>query len=106
MDSDLMIEYETYLKSRGVCPNTSSYYMRGLRAIYNRAVEKKMTVQRDPFKYVYTGIGKTVKRAVPLKVIRQIRDMDLALFPAMDFAATFSCSHSTPGECRSSTWLT
>ena len=86
MDSDLMIEYETYLKSRGVCPNTSSYYMRGLRAIYNRAVEKKMTVQRDPFKYVYTGIGKTVKRAVPLKVIRQIRDMDLALFPAMDFA--------------------
>ncbi|MFR6633969.1 MAG: phage integrase SAM-like domain and Arm DNA-binding domain-containing protein [Alistipes onderdonkii] len=65
MDSDLMIEYETYLKSRGVCPNTSSYYMRGLRAIYNRAVEKKMTVQRDPFKYVYTGIGKTVKRAVP-----------------------------------------
>ena len=86
MDSDLMIEYETYLKSRGVCPNTSSYYMRGLRAIYNRAVEKKMTVQRDPFKYVYTGIGKTVKRAVSLKVIRQIRDMDLALFPAMDFA--------------------
>ena len=86
VDSDLMIEYETYLKSRGVCPNTSSYYMRGLRAIYNRAVEKGMTVQRDPFKYVYTGIGKTVKRAVSLKVIRQIRDMDLALFPAMDFA--------------------
>ena len=57
VDSDLMIEYETYLKSRGVCPNTSSYYMRGLRAIYNRAVEKGMTVQRDPFKYVYTGIG-------------------------------------------------
>lgn len=76
----------TPFKSRGVCPNTSSYYMRGLRAIYNRAVEKGMTVQRDPFKYVYTGIGKTVKRAVPLKVIRRIRDMDLALFPAMDFA--------------------
>lgn len=86
VDSDLMIEYETYLKSRGVCPNTSSYYMRGLRAIYNRAVEKGMTVQREPFKYVYTGIGKTVKRAVPLKVIRQIRDIDLSLFPTMDFA--------------------
>lgn len=41
VDSDLMVEYETYLKSRGVCPNTSSYYMRGLRAIYNRAVEKE-----------------------------------------------------------------
>ena len=86
VDSDLMVEYETYLKSRGVCPNTSSYYMRGLRAIYNRAVDKEMTVQRDPFKYVYTVIGKTVKRAVPLQVIRQIRDLDLASFPAMDFA--------------------
>ena len=53
VDSDLMVEYETYLKSRGVCPNTSSYYMRGLRAIYNRAVEKGKTVQREPFKYVY-----------------------------------------------------
>ena len=86
VNSDLMISYEAYLKSRGVCPNTSSYYMRGLRAIYNRAVEKEMTVQREPFKYVYTGIGKTVKRAVPLKVIRQIRDIDLTLFPTMDFA--------------------
>lgn len=86
VDSDLMISYEAYLKSRGVCPNTSSYYMRGLRAVYNRAVEKGMTVQREPFKYVYTGIGKTVKRAVPLKVIRQIRDLNLTLFPAMDFA--------------------
>ena len=86
VDSDLMIEYETYLKSRGVCPSTSSYYMRGLRAIYNRAVEKGKTVQREPFKYVYTGIDKTIKRAVPLKVIRQIRDLDLTLFPTMDFA--------------------
>ena len=86
VDSSLMVEYEAFLKSRGVCPNTSSYYMRGLRAIYNRAVKDGLTVQGDPFRYVYTGIDKTVKRAVPLKVIRQIRDLDLALFPSMDFA--------------------
>lgn len=86
IDSNLMLRYESFLKSGGVCPNTSSYYMRGLRAIYNRAVEKELTVQRTPFKHVYTGIGKTVKRAVPLKIIRQIRDMDLTLFPAMDFS--------------------
>lgn len=86
IDSNLMVRYENFLKSTGVCPNTSSYYMRGLRAIYNRAVEKELTAQRSPFKYVYTGIDKTVKRAVPLKVVRQIRDLDLTLFPAMDFA--------------------
>ena len=86
VDSDLMVKYETFLKARGVCPNSSSFYMRGLRAIYNRAVEKELTVQRNPFKHVYTGIDKTVKRAVPLRVIRQIRDIDLASSPVMDFA--------------------
>lgn len=86
VDSYLMVEYEIFLHANDACPNTSSYYMRGLRAIYNRAVEKELTIQRSPFKHVYTGIDKTVKRAVPLKIIRQIRKLDLTLFPAMDFA--------------------
>ena len=38
VDSDLMVEYETYLKSRGVCPNTSSYYMRRLRQLPEEAL--------------------------------------------------------------------
>jgi len=86
VDSALMVEYETFLQSGGICPNSISFYMRGLRAIYNRAVEKELVVQRNPFKHVYTGIDKTVKRAVPVKVIRQIRDLDLTLNPVMDLA--------------------
>lgn len=86
MDSDLMTAYETYLKSAGICPNSISFYTRNLRAIYNRAVDKGLTVQRHPFRHVYTGIDRTVKRAVPLNVIRQIRDMDLSLHPMMDYA--------------------
>lgn len=86
MDSALLAAYETYLKSSGVCPNSISFYMRNLRAIYNRAVDKKLTSQRKPFKHVYTGIEKTVKRAVTLKVIRQIKDSDLSNLPAIDFA--------------------
>lgn len=86
VDSNLMMEYESYLKGTGVCPNTSSFYMRNLRAVYNRAVEQELTVQRYPFKHVYTGIDKTVKRAISLKSIRQIRDLDLTLNPAMDYA--------------------
>ena len=86
VDSDLMVRYENFLKAAGACPNTTSYYMRGLRAIYNRAVEKELTMQRSPFKHVYTGIDKTVKRAVPLNIIRQIRDLDLTLSPTTDFA--------------------
>lgn len=86
VNSALMTAYESYLRSVSVCPNSISFYMRNLRAIYNRAVDKELTVQRYPFKHVYTGIDKTVKRAVPLKVIRQIRDLDLTHHPDMDYA--------------------
>lgn len=81
-----MAGYEHYLKSVGVCPNTSSFYMRGLRAIYNRAVEKGLTQQRNPFRHVYTGVDKTVKRAVPIETIRRIRDLKLDENPLGDFA--------------------
>lgn len=86
VDAGLMLEYETFLRSRGLCPNSSSFYMRGLRAIYTRAVEQGLAAQNHPFRYVYTGIDKTVKRAVPMAVIRHIRNLNLILNPAMDYA--------------------
>ncbi|MDO4165436.1 MAG: site-specific integrase [Bacteroides sp.] len=86
VNAGLMIEYENYLKSHGICPNSISYYMRNLRAIYNRAVEEGLTPQRNPFRHVYTGIDKTVKRAVPMQVVRRIRELNLTSFPALDYA--------------------
>ena len=86
LDSDKMMAYEAYLKSSGISPNTTSFYMRNLRAVYNRAVEKNLTPQRFPFRHVYTGVEKTVKRAVTAKVIRQIKMMDLTAHLALDFA--------------------
>lgn len=81
-----MEAYESHLKEKGVCMNTSSFYMRTLRSVYNTAVEQGLTPQRNPFKPVYTGIDKTLKRAVSLRVIRQIRDLDLSASPSMDWA--------------------
>lgn len=86
MDSDMMLAYEAYLRNSGVSPNSTSFYMRNLRAVYNRAVEKGLIFQRYIFKHVYTGIDKTVKRAVPLKVIRRIKEMDLSANPTLGFA--------------------
>lgn len=86
IDSDMMQAYEAWLKTNGVSPNSSSFYMRNLRAVYNRAVEKELIPQRFPFKHVYTGVDKTLKRAVPLKTIRRIKEMDLSLNPSADFA--------------------
>ncbi len=86
-DSDLMIAYETFLrKEECVGLNTSSFYMRVMRAVYNRAVEKGITVQRNPFRHVYTGVGKTVKRAIPLDIVRKIKMLDLTKSPNLDYA--------------------
>lgn len=86
VDSDLMTSYESYLKQQGVSMNSVSFYMRILRAVYNRAVEKGVTRQRNPFKHVYTGVEKTVKRAVSFKVIKQIKEMDLSQLPGTAYA--------------------
>ena len=43
IDGDTMMLYEAWLKANGNCPNTTSFYMRILRAVYNRAVEKELT---------------------------------------------------------------
>lgn len=86
IDSDTMMLYEAWLKSNGNCPNTTSFYMRILRAVYNRAVEKELTEQKYPFKHVYTGIDKTVKRAVPLKAVKRVKELDLTLKPHLDYA--------------------
>ena len=86
IDGNTMMLYEAWLKGKGICPNTVSFYMRILRAVYNRAVEEELTEQKHPFKHVYTGIGKTVKRAIPLKSIKHIKELDLTLKPHLDYA--------------------
>ncbi len=84
--SDMMLLYEAYLKARGVRMNTISFYMRIFRAVYNRAVEKGLTIQNNPFRHVYTGVDKTVKRAIPIKAIKALKELDLSMNPALDFA--------------------
>ena len=83
---ELIAMYEAYLQNNGVVRNTSSFYMRILRAVYNRAVGKDLVRQRNPFKNVYTGVDKTVKRALPLSAIRRIKNLDLTRLPKLEFA--------------------
>ncbi len=86
IDSDLMQLYEAYLHGKGTVRNTSSFYMRILRAVYNRALEKQLMEQRNPFRHVYTGVDKTVKRAIPLSAIKHMKNLDLSLQPNLEFA--------------------
>ncbi|MCE8179446.1 integrase [Porphyromonas gingivalis SJD12] len=86
LTSPIMEAYEAWHQSRGVAPNTISFYTRILRAVYNRAVEDDAVENRNPFRHVYTGVDKTVKRALPLPVIKKIKTLDLSLAPVLDYA--------------------
>ena len=86
VNSALMERYEAWLRSRGVRMNSSSFYLRILRAVYNRAVEDGLTPQRHPFAHVYTGVEKTAKRAVPLKTIKALKRLDLTGKPRLALA--------------------
>lgn len=86
IDSQLMLQYEAYLKEREVSMNTVSFYMRILRAVYNRAVDENTIEQRSPFKHVYTGVERTVKRAISARDIRAIKEYDLTGNPAIELA--------------------
>lgn len=86
IDSDLMVLYEAELRGRGVSRNTSSFYLRILRTNYKLAVEEGLTQDRSPFKHVYCGIDKTVKRSLPFSGIKKIKELDLAQRPKLAFA--------------------
>lgn len=86
MDATIIQSYEVWLKNQSICRNTSSFYMRILRAVYNRAVEKNLVTQQHPFRHVYTGIDKTRKRAVDLGMIKSLKQMDLTGKHSQSFA--------------------
>lgn len=86
LTSTFVLGFETFLAARGLCRNSTSFYLRNLRSIVNRAAEQEFVLRQNPFKHVYMGVDKTVKRAVRIDVIRKIRDIDLSGRPALDFA--------------------
>jgi len=84
--SDTMEGYEAWLREQGKAANTVSFYTRIVRAVYNRAVEQGIIEDRHPFRRVYTGVDKTVKRALPLRMLKKIKTLELADEPELDFA--------------------
>lgn len=86
INSEVLEEYEAWLNRNGLIPNSISFYIRILRAVYNRAVDSEIIENRNPFRQVYTGVDKTVKRALPLPLIKKIVGLELSTTPALDFA--------------------
>lgn len=72
INQKLIEDYECYLKQAGLTLNSISFYMRILRAIYNRAVHQGLTKDCRPFEHAFTKMTKTSKRAIPLDIIQKL----------------------------------
>ena len=91
--------YERRLYDSGVCSNTVSFYLRTLRAIYNKGVAQGLyKAQPQLFANVYTAIAATPKRAVAPGVMGQLQDLDLSASKSLAFARDlFLLSYSLQG---------
>lgn len=76
LDAQMILAYETWMRSRGLTRNSSSFYLRSLRSAWHKALGAR-SVHPDPFAAVYTGVDKTVKRAVSLSDIRRLKALPL-----------------------------
>lgn len=81
-----ILEYNVFLVQKGLVRNSVSFYMRVLRAVYNKAANQKLIRNASPFAEVYTGIDKTRKRAVPTSVITQLIRLELPEYSQLAFA--------------------
>lgn len=86
IDHFLIEDYQVFLISTSIKPNSISFYMRILRAVYNRAVEQGITKDRRPFRSVFTGMEKTIKRAISINDIKHINNLELSSRPNLEFA--------------------
>jgi len=86
IDAAFVESYERWMAARGISRNSSSFYIRILRAVYNRAADSRLVADTRPFRHVYTGVDKTAKRAVPLSVIRRLKTLDFGERKDLDLA--------------------
>lgn len=77
LSPSLISNYQHFLLEKKLCLNTVSFYMRILRAVYNKAMKLGLVDYQNLFSNVYTGIAKTEKRAVHADTIRHIKQLEL-----------------------------
>ncbi len=82
LTAEFMMAFQQSLRAEGCSQNTTSFYMRTLRAIFNKAVTEGRTARpaENPFAGVYTGTAPTRKRA--------LSQADLAALAALDPTVT------------------
>lgn len=81
IDSKLLKEFDIFLQKRKLKQNSRAFYLNNLRTIYNKAVEDgifELPQGGSPFDKVCVKRTKTIKRALPVSVVRRIMELDLS----------------------------
>ncbi len=86
LDASVVEAFEAYLLENGLKMNSVSFYMRALRAVYNKGVRQGLTHQNNPFRNVYTGVARTAKRAVGSRTVQALIGLELGAEPRLEFA--------------------
>lgn len=87
MDSALIVRYEQSLHLDNLSRNTTSFYIRALRSLYNVVLRLSgVDVSSNPFRDAYTGIDTTRKRFLSLHWLQVIARADLSAHPRLLFA--------------------
>lgn len=84
--SRTIADYNTYLLRRGLLRNSISFYMRILKAVYNKAVKQRLVKQSFPFSDVYTGVDATRKRAIDESLLSRLNSIELPSGTALSLA--------------------
>ena len=79
----LMEGWQQWLRSHNVSPNTVSCYMRSLRSVLRHA---GLSDVDSLFKGVFTGVARTVKRAISVDDINRLQNLVLTNKPALQLS--------------------
>ena len=76
--SGMLNSYENWLLGQGCCENMAHFYLRNLRALYNKAVAEKVIRPREnPFAGMSLESMPTRKRALPKRWVKRIKNLKL-----------------------------
>lgn len=89
INSMMLQNFQEDMRMKGRHFNTISFYMRNLRAIYNKAIRDRKIPQRkeNPFDRVFTGICESPRRALHIADVAKLHDFQIELerkLPATD----------------------
>lgn len=89
VNAKLLKAFEAFLQKRKLKQNSIAFYMNNLRTIYNKAIDDgifDMPQGGSPFDKVYVKRTKTIKRALPVDVVRRIMELDMSDNRDMEFS--------------------